>query len=88
MKSQIERKQSISLLHIDFFSGDNGSSLWHVPNIVAITNTKQNRNNFNIGRNEMLVQHMNLQNIYIYIWFSLNYFFLMQSSKVLILLEL
>ena len=63
-KSQIERKQSISLLHIDFFSGDNGSSLWHVPKIVAITNTKQNRNNFNIGRNEMLVQQMNLQNIY------------------------
>jgi hypothetical protein len=42
MYSQIERRQSISLFHIDLFSGDSGSNLWQVPNTVAaVKNNKR-----------------------------------------------
>lgn len=43
MYSQMERRQSISLFHIDLFSGDSGSNLWQVPNTVAaVKNKKRN----------------------------------------------
>jgi hypothetical protein len=35
MYSQIERRQSISRFHFDFFSGGNDCNLWEVPNTVA-----------------------------------------------------
>jgi hypothetical protein len=35
MYSQMERRQSISLFHMDLFSGGSGSNLWQVPNTVA-----------------------------------------------------
>jgi len=37
----MERRQSISLFHIDLFSGDSGSNLWQVPNTVAAVRTRR-----------------------------------------------
>jgi len=41
MYSQMERRQSISLFHIDLFSGDSGPNLWQVPNTVAAVKNKK-----------------------------------------------
>jgi hypothetical protein len=40
MYSQMERRQSISLFHMDHFSGGSGSNLWQVPNTVAAAMNK------------------------------------------------
>lgn len=40
MYSQMERRQSISLFHIAFFSGGSGCNLWQVPNTVAAAKNK------------------------------------------------